>query len=489
MRLQLQGIGKRFGAERALHRVDLALAAGSVSVMVGGRGSGKSTLTAILAGILKPDAGRLLLDGRPFDPRTPHEARRAGVSVLLAGPALAPHLTAAENLALGMEPARCGWINRARRNELAQRALTALQSEDIPLDIPAELLSASQQRRVEIVRTLMGRPRMVVIDDPGPLAEVDLRNLFAILRARAREGTAVLLLTRSLEVARELGGHTLLLREGGIVASERADRLDRARALALLEGSEPGALCRRRAHRVGGRVLELRGVSTARLPGPVDLVLHQGEIFGVAGLPGSGRSALLRAIFGLDPLTSGILEGIPQRMGMVGDKGAEGGEGLLPCRSVAENLTLSRLAGFGILGWFSCEKRTMAALDWMEKLHIQGARPSQPVGELSCGNRRKVAVGRLLQSRARLLLLDEPVSGIDAASRERIYGWIAELVSEGRSIVVATPSFPELLALCDTVGVMRRGRMTEVRPARDWTLAEMIPATSGVLNRRFTPSL
>ncbi len=517
MRLQLQGIGKHFGPEAALRRIDLALAAGGAAAVVGGRGAGKSVLAGLLAGRFRPDAGSLRLDGRPFAPRSPRAARLAGVSVLGEAPALAPHLTAAENLALGLEPGQvavAGWIARARRRDLAARALAALHSEEIPLELPVAFLGPSQRRRLELARALMGRPRVLVLDEPGPLAAADLQNLCAILRARAREGASVLMLTRSLELARELGGHLVLLREGEIVACTPAARLGQSQeeTLGRLESDAP--LPGRRPHHVGGAVLDLRGACTAKLAGPVSLTLRQGEIFGLAGLPGSGRRALLRALFGLDRLTEGalLLDGKPlgtksarshlrAGIGLVGAEatGGRNGEGeehgtLFACRSVAENLTLAHLRRYGACGCFSWERQMTAALDWMAKLHLHARRPTEPAGALPRGSRRKIAIGRLLHGQAarmrtRVLLLEEPGSGIDAASRAWIYGWIGEMAAEGRAILLSASSFAELLALCDTVGVMRRGRLVAVRPAREWAVGELAAAASGILNRRFAPSL
>ena len=491
MRLQLHGISKNFEATHALHDVSLEVAAGEIHALLGENGAGKSTLMKILSGILSPDSGKIVLDDRPFSPGGPQEARRSGISMLFQESTLAPHLSAEENITLGAEPRRLGWIDRRDQRKLVLETMAEIQGQDIPLEVPVGKLPMAQRVRIELARAVFANPKVLILDEPTSfLDREDAHQLFATVRKMAARGVAVIYISHFLEEFQALCSRYTILRDGENVAHGDLADLDRASMIRRMVGRELRNLYPRYSHHVGGPVLELAGLSGKRKPLGIELTLHSGEIFGLAGLVGAGRTETLRAIFGLDLVTRGEIRlfgrraprGTPHRrlragLGMLGEDRQQ--DNLMPSRSVADNLTLPDLRNFGWLGCINTERQKMATLDWMEKLRIRARTPMQPVSELSGGNQQKVALARLLRHRAKILLLDEPTRGVDVATKAQFYDLIGELAADGKAIVFVSSYLPELLGVCDTIGVMCRGKLVAVRPARDWSEHEIIDVAIG----------
>lgn len=496
MRLQVHGVSKSLGATRVLNKVNLEVAAGEIHALIGENGAGKSTLMKILSGIYKPDHGKISLDGAPFSPGTPYFARKAGVSMIYQEPALALDLTAQENIVLGSEASRRGWLDKRRNRATAKEALRKIHSEEIPLDLPVGLLPVAQQRRVEIARALTSEPKVLILDEPtSALPQGDAQHLFEAIRQLASHGVSIIYISHFLENCLELCSRYTVLRDGEAVACGYMDEVDRPTLTHEMLGKKLSVIYPRRDHHIGNPILEVKDlvVRSTRYPQGVNFTLRAGEIFGIAGLTGSGRTALLRALFGLEATKRGevFLDGkritdmspanrLRHRIGYVSENRQQ--EGVMLTRSVAENMTLTYLQDCSRLGIISTERQRMAALDWMEKLRVRGRGPSQPIVELSGGNQQKVAIGRLLHHRARIFLLDEPTRGVDIGSKAQIYELIGEMAAEGRAILFVSSYLPELLGICDTIGVMNRGRLTAVRPASEWTEHELFSAAMGVAN-------
>ena len=497
MLLKLRDIQKRFGPTHALRGVSLELERGETRALIGENGAGKSTLMKVLSGAYQPDGGTIELDGQPFRPAGPAEALRGGVAMIYQELNLAPHLSAEENIALGVEPTRLGWINRRRRREIAHAALEELGATHIPLQVPVARLSIAGQQMVEIARAIASRPKVLIMDEPtSSLTQADTARLFEVIDRLAGRGVGIIYISHFLEESRRVCRTFTVLRDGSTVADGTLADTDRATIIRHMVGRDLKEIYPRVPHTRGQPVLELRGLVPPGKSGPVSLTLHEGEIFGLAGLVGAGRTETLRACFGLDAVEGGEVgiidrdggslkadtrtsphERLTQRCGMLSENRKE--EGLLLGRSIADNMTLTRLGLLGKLGWVSRRRQLDVADDWIKKVGCRAAGPAQPIVQLSGGNQQKVAFGRLLYHGARVFLLDEPARGIDIGSKAQLFEMMGQLAAQGAGILFASSYLPELLGVCDTVGVMCRGALVEVRPVERWTEDEIISAAVG----------
>ncbi len=481
--LEIRGVSKRFGATRALSSIDLDVRAGEVHAVLGENGAGKSTLMKVLGGALKPDDGALRLDGAPFTPRDPRQARRAGVAVVHQERALCPHLTVAENVFLGDEPTRGPWLDaRAMRTRsaalLTQLAGEARASRTDPSAKVASLPPGDQQL-VEIARALAApSPRVIVFDEPtSTLDAADVARLFEAIRALRARGLAVVYVSHFLEEVRAIADRFTVLRDGakvaeGEVASSTIDGWVSAMAGRAIEALYPRSA--RAADPSREVVLEARALAGVRLPRDASFTLRRGEVLGIAGLVGAGRTELLRAIFGLDPIARGALrvlhvEGaarpharLEAGVGMLSEDRAH--EGVALARSIADNVGLSRLP------WIVREGAQRAiGQRWIERLGIRAPSVDAPVSALSGGNQQKVALARLLHHDVDVLLLDEPTRGVDVASKATLYGVVDELATRGKAVLLVSSQVPELLGVCDRIAVMARGVLGPARPVSEWT--------------------
>lgn len=487
MRLQVHGISKSFGSCPALHDVHLEVAPGEIHALLGVSGAGKSTLLNVVGGMEKPDSGLLLLDCELLDADV-RAARRKGVSMVGSEPVLAPHLSVEENLTLGCEPSWGGLMRFEEQSALARKALVDLHQEDIPLNATPACLPVAQQQWIAIARALIPKPRLLLMDDSARLLpRFDKRLLFTVLRQLAARGVAIVYATASFKESQELCDRYTVLRDGASVAAGAIPELSRLRAIELMAGGAANEVFPRFLHHRGKPVVELKALAGVGGSPRVDLSLRGGEIFGLAGLAGAGRTATLCALFGLEPLAGGQIllggkrvsftrsrDSMRAGIGLAGKDSV--GEALMRNQSIADNLTMADLAEFGRFGWIFRDRQQMAALDWMEKLHITAFAPIQEVGDLPAGDRQKVALGRLLYHRARILLLDEPTRGMHWSSKREIYKLMGETASEGRAIVFTSSWLPELLGICDTIGVMRQGVLVATRPAAQWKEDEIMEA-------------
>ena len=489
--LRMQSVRKSFGATRALKNVSFEIAAGEAHALIGENGAGKSTLMKVLSGAHKPDGGTIELGGRPFVPANPLHARRSGIAMIYQELTLAPHLSVAENILLGEEPARFGWLNRRRRRELAHRALAELHHENIPLDAPVNRCTVAEQQIVEIARALVGEPKVLIMDEPtSSLTQVDTENLFNVLERLRARGVSVIYISHFLEECKRVATRYTVLRDGESVATGDMASASLDEIIRMMVGREISDIYPRTSHRLGQPVLELRELAGEQKPRSVSLTLRAGEIFGVAGLVGAGRTETLRACFGLDRIASGTVlvrshvetHGTPTRrlesgIGLLSENRKE--EGLLLNRSLADNLTITRYAPLSRFGFIRSDLQRQTTQEWMTRLDVRARDPSQPVGSLSGGNQQKIALGRLLHHDASVLLLDEPTRGIDVGSKAEIYRLIGELAGKGKAILFVSSYLPELLGVCDTIGVMCRGVLCEVRPVTEWTEHTIIAAAIG----------
>ena len=494
--LSMRGIVKHFGGVAAVAGVDLVVHAGVVHALIGENGAGKSTLMKVLSGAHPPDAGTMTLAGEPYAPRHPLEARARGVAMIYQELTLCPHLTVAENIVLGREPQRRGVVDRAAVRGEAERALAWLDQSELAPDRRVGSLAPGARQLVEIARALAGNARVVVMDEPtSSLSKPEAERLFEVIdRLRAR-GVAIVYISHFLEEIRRVAGRYTVLRDGRSVATGEVgsggDEGFVSRILEAMAGRRVDETYPRVPHEPGEPVLELDEVTGMRLPDRARLVLHRGEILGMAGLVGAGRTELLRAVFGLDPVRSGRIRvaavwdgGVPpwsrlrQGVGLLSEDRKD--EGLALGLSVADNITLSSPpARFGFI---SGATRDAAAVALGARLSLRTRGSWQKVADLSGGNQQKVAVARLLHHDADVLLLDEPTRGIDVASKADLYRLMGELARTGKAVLFVSSYLPELLGVCDRIAVMARGRLGEPRPAAEWSSTSLLEAATGVAN-------
>jgi ribose transport system ATP-binding protein len=485
-RLEMSGVRKRYGATQALDGVDLVVQVGEVHALLGQNGAGKSTLMKVLSGAIQPDTGEMRIDGAPYAPAEPLDARRAGVAMIYQELSLAPHLTVAENISLGLEPGRFGVVDRPAMRQRALRALEELHHPRIRPEAVVGGLPIAAQQIVEIARAVAVGCRLLVLDEPtSSLAQADAEALFELVASLRRQGQAVVYITHFIEEAMRVADRFTVLRDGRTVGDGEMAATSVPAIVDLMVGRRMERLyprSDRKAEPGGEPLLEVRELRGVGKPERASLTLHPGEVLGIAGLMGAGRTELLRALAGLDEVVSGRVKlGVYQGPATPGQRWAQGmalvsenrkEEGLALNLSVADNLTLSKMP----MVVRASQRRPLVAR-WLKRLDVRCQGPEQPVGELSGGNQQKVAIARLLHHDVDVLLLDEPTRGIDVASKAQIYDLIDALVSGGvdqaqrrrKAVIMVSSYLPELLGVCDRIAVMCRGRLGPARPAAEWS--------------------
>jgi ribose transport system ATP-binding protein len=481
--LRVDGLSKRFGPTVALDGVSFALDASQVHALIGENGAGKSTLMNLLAGALQPDSGRMEIESSPYTPSSPHDASRAGIALIHQELSLCPHLTVAENILLGREPSRWGLFQRTEAENLALDALRSFTHPELrPNRLVGELPLAAQQV-VEICRAIASRARILLMDEPtSSLQRDDVQHLFALIRRLKREGLGVIYISHFLEEVREIADVFTVLRDGRSVASGAIIDVSNAQLVAQMVGRSVDQLFPDRHDTPAGDVvLDVNDLAAPPVVKQASFMLRRGEVLGIAGLMGSGRTELVRALFGLAPVASGAVRiagaaalltdrpshRIEQRVGYLSED--RKGEGLALPMSVADNVTLTRFASCAPRGWLWTSVQRAQTRRWIGELAIKVHDPDQAVSTLSGGNQQKVALGRLLHQDADVLLLDEPTRGVDIGSKAQIYEIIAASAARGKAVLMISSYLPELFGMCDRLAVMSRGRLSPVRPIHEWT--------------------
>lgn len=469
----MEGVKKRFGATIALDGVDLTVRPGEVLALVGENGAGKSTLMKTLSGAYTPDEGKMWLNGQPYKPGHPLDARNAGVSMIYQELSLAKHLTVMENIVLGMEPTAGPFVKWKEFAKRATEAMKQLGHSDIRPDTLVYKLSIASQQLVEIGRAIAVGARVLVLDEPtSSLARNDIERLFELVRRLKQQGLGIVYISHFLEEVRALCDRFTVLRDGKSVATGEVATTPNEDIIAKMVGRSVADLYPRSERTQGEAVLDLDSLAGPVKPESASLTLHRGEVLGIAGLVGAGRTEMLRTIFGLDAVKSGKIkikahvgpaspaERWAGGVGMVSEDRKQ--EGLALSLSIADNLTLSSIGSI-----VKPSDQVATSKQWIKKLAIRCREPQQPVGNLSGGNQQKVAIARLLEHGVDVLLLDEPTRGIDVGSKAQIYKLIDELACSGQAILMVSSYLPELLGTCDRVAVMCKGYLNPARNVTD----------------------
>ena len=493
--LSLKSIHKRFGPTVALDGVDLDLHKGEVHALIGENGAGKSTLMNIISGALRADSGTMEIDGNAYLPINPLDARLHGIALIHQELSLCPHLTVAENVLMGLEPSTIGWLNRQELMARTNEVLETFHHPDIRPDKRVSDLSVAARQIVEISRAIAARARIILMDEPtSSLQRDDVSQLFTLIRKLSAEGISVVYISHFLEEVRQIADRFTVLRDGRSVANGDIASTSDDELIAKMVGRSQQTLFPERSpvSPSAETILSVKNLALPPLLKDASFDLRRGEILGIAGLMGSGRTPLLRAIFGLDRPKNGTISinknilrsgrntpalRLIEGLGYLSED--RKGEGLTLNLSVADNTTVTKFSSCSNLGWLDLGKQRRQTEKLVNALKIKTRNVRQPVGALSGGNQQKVIVARLLHQDADILLLDEPTRGIDIGSKAQVYETVAQCAAQNKAVLMVSSYLPELFGMCDRLAVMSRGRLSEVRPINQWTPESVLQAAIG----------
>ena len=483
-----RGISKSFAGVEVLRDVDLDLYAGEIHALLGENGAGKSTFAKIVAGVYRPTRGTLALNGVTVEIPNPIAAQRLGITLIHQEPISFPDLSVAENLVLGRDEGQP--LGRVNWGELKRGAEKLMSQLGISLDVtrPMRGLSIADQQMVEIARALASDSRLIIMDEPtAPLTPKEVETLFGIARQLRAEGRTIVFISHRLEEVRALCDRVTIFRDGNKIATEDTASLTDADIIRLMIGREVKSYLKKQQGEIGAVALK---VTALTLPGKfadISFEVRQGEVVGLGGLVGAGRTDVARAIFGVAPATSGTIEimGQPASIAAPADAVAAGlafvpedraAAGIFRTLSVEQNITAAVPKKIAPRGIIRRAAERVVARESVEKLRIRLATIRQPIGELSGGNQQKAILARWLLTDPSVLILDEPTRGIDIGVKAEFYEMIGELAAGGRAILLISSELPELLALSDRVLVMSEGRLTAEIPRAEATQERVMSA-------------
>jgi len=473
--LSLQGIRKSFGGVQALSNGNLEVSEGEVHLLMGENGAGKSTLMKIVAGMYRRDAGEMLWRGQPVSFTRPAEAAANGVAMVHQESLLAPHLNIAENIFLGRETdSKIGWVRRGSLVEQARRVISELGFQLDPETMVAKLSPAGKQL-VEICRAVALGSSLLIFDEPtSSLSETETKEVFRIVNELSRRGIGIIYITHRLEELRSVGDRVTVLRDGATVHTGPLEALSRDQLIQHMVGRSVNATYHREPLPPGEPLLEVKGVSRGFVR-DVSFVLRAGEIVGLGGLMGAGRTELCRVLFGLDPAEAGAVEVGGRSINPKNPRQAvAAGIALIPedrqtaglalKLSIAHNLTMPDLGRVSSMGILNKSAEMVLASDYRERLRIRCSSPRQLAGRLSGGNQQKIVIAKWVARGARVFLFDEPTRGIDVAAKQEVFEQMDRLARGGAAILMVSSELPELLQVADRVLVMREGRLSGELP-------------------------
>jgi ABC-type sugar transport system ATPase subunit len=476
--LKIENLQKRFGGVVALKNGNLEVAAGEVHLLLGENGAGKSTLMKIVAGMIAADGGRILWNGEPVSFARPADAARQGIAMVHQESLLAPHLSVAANIFLGREDSGpAGWLNRRRMH---QAAAHLIEQHGFPLqpEWRVERLSPAGRQLVEICRAIQHGSSLLIFDEPtSSLSETEAKEVFRIVRSLRDRNMGVIYITHRLEELRAVGDRVTILRDGETVYVSPLHGITTSEIIKHMVGREISSIYEREAAPPGEVLLEVRGLSRKPLLKDISFQVRTGEIVGLGGLIGAGRTELCRAIFGVDGIDSGEIavrgrtvrinsprQAVNAGLALIPEDRQQ--SGLATSLPVGANINMANLDAESRFGFANAtaEKRTAAL--YFERLRIRAESPRQLAGRLSGGNQQKVVIAKWLARGARIFLFDEPTRGIDVGAKAEVFQVMDELARSGAAIVMVSSELPELLQVSDRILVMRQGRIAGELPGR-----------------------
>lgn len=490
--LEMRGIAKAYPGVVALHSVDFSVRPGEVHALIGENGAGKSTLMKILAGADTKDSGQIFIDGKESHIDTPQEAMRLGVSIIYQEFNLVPYMNAAENIFLGREPASVvpGLIDFGRMYSDAEKIIDEL---GVALDVrtPMNHLSVAQQQMVEIAKATSRKSRIIAMDEPSAtLTDHELENLFGLIRRLKAEGVSIIYISHRLEEIFEIADRVTVLRDGELVATKDIAETNRADIIRMMVGRELSDSIPKIAAEARDVALEVRNLNRAGVLHDINFQVRSGEILGIAGLVGAGRTEVARAIFGADPIDSGqiIMNGKPVTIhsprraislgiGLVSED--RKALGLVLGMAVRENISLANLGVLSRLGFIKRRKEREIAESYVKDVLIKTPSIEQAVQNLSGGNQQKVVLAKWLFTKSKVLIFDEPTRGIDVGAKTEIYQLMNRLAAQGVAIIMISSELPEVLGMSDRTLVMHEGRIAGELSGKDATQERIMGLATG----------
>ena len=487
-RIQLQGIVKTFPGVRALDGVDLEIAAGEVHVLFGENGAGKSTIINIIAGVLRPDGGSYAYEGKAVSGLTPHQARELGISAVFQEFSLVPELTVEQNIFLGREPVRAGFIDRRRMRE---KSLEVLARLGFKLEPQARIgrLSRAQQQMVEIAKAVLSNAKVLILDEPtASLTDAESERLFELVGELRQTGVSIIYVSHRMREISRIADRITVLRDGRRIATVHNHEVTDAQLIELMTGRKIDILFPPVSHKPGAVMLRTQGLTLAG--GAVidaSIEVAGGEIVGIAGLAGCGKSELVRAVFGLEPITDGRVElqgsaltslspSAALRAGICYFPSDRATEGLVLGRPIRENASMEALdqATLARRGVLNKRGERSVITSVLERLKLRPLHIERQVGNLSGGNRQKVLLARGLSRPLKVYLFDEPTVGIDVGAKFEVYDSIKAIVEEGNAVVLVSSELPEIMGLSNRIYVMHAGRVVAQLPGKGVAEADIL---------------
>lgn len=488
MLIEARGISKQFGGVEVLSDVDLDLHAGEIHALLGENGAGKSTFAKILAGVHRPTRGTLKLNGSKVDVTNPIAAQKLGIALIHQEPISFPDLSIAENIVMGRQGG--GLLSRVPWAKIIADARQYLDMLGVSLDVtrPMRGLSIANQQMVEIARSLASDSKLIIMDEPtAPLTPREVHTLFNIARRLREEGRTIIFISHRLEEVRMLCDRVTIFRDGAHISTQRIDDISDEEIIKLMIGRTLKKFMRKHVAEIGDVAMEVSNLSRPGAFEDVSFTLRCGEIIGLGGLVGAGRTDVARALFGVEPATSGYIringanamihtpaDAINLGMAFVPEDRA--GHGIFATLSVEHNLTAAVPGKIAPNGFISRSLERGISRKAVDDLSIRLASLRQPIVELSGGNQQKAILARWLLTEPDILILDEPTRGIDIGVKAEFYDMIGDLAEQGRAILLISSELPELLSLCDRILVMSEGRITAEIPREDATQENIMQA-------------
>jgi ribose transport system ATP-binding protein len=486
--VRFRSVSKEFPGVLAVDSVDLEIMPGEVHVVAGENGAGKSTLMKLLSQVERPSGGDIEISGEPVEFHGPRHAQTLGVAMVYQEFALAPHLSIAENLYMGREPGRFGFVNRRAESEQARALLERVGLSADP-DQLVSTLTVAEMQRVEIAKALAIDAKVVIMDEPtATLAEKEIEDLFGVIRDLTSQSIAILYISHKLDEIFRIANRVTVMRDGKIVDTLPVEDLDEDKLVRLMVGREVGNLYPKPEVEIGEVLLRVGGITRGRVLKDCSFEVHSGEILGFAGLVGAGRTELARAVFGADRRGSGRVELEGKELSIASPRDAieagigyltedRKGEGLALELGIHKNITLANLPTRA--GLIALENEREIARRRRDQLNIRTPSIRRKVQVLSGGNQQKVVVAKWLETRARVLFFDEPARGIDVGAKAEMFALIGDLAKEGRGIVLISSYLPELLNMCDRILVMHEGEVAGVIPREEFSEERVMALATG----------